>query len=304
MPPPRLVKREAVLLLSIPGDGDRMRVNKFGPTGRDVAVIGQGTWYIEAGRRSDAVAALRRGMDLGMTHIDTAEMYGSGAAEDIVGEAIAGRREGVYLVSKVLPHNASRKGTIKACEASLRRLKTDHLDCYLLHWRGSVPLSDTIAAMEELVEEGKIRAWGVSNFDADDLDEALSIADPKRIACNQVLYHLRERAIEHAVIPWCERNDVAVVAYSPFGHSDFPTPQSAGGRLLEEIGEAHGATPHQVALAFLTHRPSVFAIPKAARDSHVAQNAGAGDLILTPEELEQIDQAFPRGRKPHSLPMI
>ena len=281
-----------------------MRVNKFGSTGRDVAVIGQGTWYIEAARRADAVAALRRGIDLGMTHIDTAEMYGSGAAEEIVGEAIAGRRDEVYLVSKVLPHNASRKGTIKACEASLKRLKSAHLDCYLLHWRGSVPLTETIAAMEELAVAGKIRAWGVSNFDADDLAEALAIAGPGRIGCNQVLYHLRERAIEHAVIPWCERNNVAVVAYSPFGHNDFPAPQSPEGRLLVEIGKKHGATPHQVALAFLTRRPSVFAIPKAANQTHVAQNAAAGDLVLTREELEEIDRAFPLGRKPGSLPMI
>jgi diketogulonate reductase-like aldo/keto reductase len=281
-----------------------MRVKTFGSTGRDVSVIGQGTWYIEAARRADAVAALRHGMDLGMTHIDTAEMYGSGAAEEIVGEAIAGRRESVFLVSKVLPHNASRKGTIKACEASLKRLGTGHLDCYLLHWRGSVPLSETIAALEELVKAGKIRAWGVSNFDSDDLDEALAIAGPGKIACNQVLYHLRERAIEHAVMPWCERNDVAVVAYSPFGHNDFPSPQSAGGRVLAEIAEAHGATPHQVALAFLTRRPSVFAIPKAATEPHVTQNAGAGDLVLTPEELAREDRAFPVGRKPASLPMI
>lgn len=281
-----------------------MRANKFGPTGHDVVVIGQGTWYIEAGRRSDVVVALRRGIDLGMNHIDTAEMYGSGAAEEIVGEAIAGRRKEVFVVSKVLPHNASRKGTIKACEATLKRLKTDHLDCYLLHWRGSVPLSETIAALEELVDAGKIKAWGFSNFDADDLDEALSIVGPGRIACNQVLYHLRERAIEHAVIPWCERNDVAVVAYSPFGHNDFPTPQSSEGQLLADIGRKHGATPHQVALAFLTRRPSVFAIPKAANDAHVAQNAAAGDLVLSAEELAKIDQAFPLGRRPRSLPML
>lgn len=281
-----------------------MRVKKFGSTGRDVAVIGQGTWYIEASRRADAVAALRRGIELGMTHIDTAEMYGSGAAEEIVGEAIAGRRDGLYIVSKVLPHNASRNGTIKACEASLKRLKTSYIDCYLLHWRGSVPLTETIAAMEELVGAGKIRAWGVSNFDAGDLDEALSIAGPGRIACNQVLYHLRERAIEHDVIPWCEQNNVAVVAYSPFGHNGFPSPKSQEGQLLAVIGKKLGATPYQVALAFLTRRPPVFAIPKAANETHVVQNAAAGDLILTGEELEQIDRAFPLGRKPSSLPML
>jgi diketogulonate reductase-like aldo/keto reductase len=158
--------------------------------------------------------------------------------------------------------------------------------------------------MEELIGAGKVRAWGVSNFDADDLDEALSIAGPGRIACNQVLYHLRERAIEHAVIPWCERNNVAVVAYSPFGHNNFPAPQSSEARLLAEIGKKHGATPYQVALAFLTRRPCVFAIPKAASEAHVAQNAAAGDLALTAEELAKIDQAFPLGRRPQSLPML
>jgi len=281
-----------------------MRFNKFGSTGHKVGVMGQGTWNIEAARRAEAVAALQRGIDLGMTHIDTAEMYGSGAAEDIVGEAITGRREQVYLVSKVLPHNASRSGTIKACEASLRRLKTSYLDCYLLHWRGSVPLMETIAGMEELVRGGKIRAWGVSNFDTDDLDEAVDIAGTGRLACNQVLYHLLERAIEHAVIPWCERNDVAVVAYSPFGHNNFPSLQSPGGRVLVEIGKKHDATPHQVALAYLARRPSVFAIPKAAAGAHVTQNAAAGDLVLAPEELAKIDQAFPSGRPPRSLPML
>jgi len=281
-----------------------MRLNSFGPTGRDVAVIGQGTWNIEAARRAAAIAALRRGLDLGMTHIDTAEMYGSGAAEDIVGEAIAGRRNDVFLVSKVLPHNASRAGTLRACEQSLKWLKTDYLDCYLLHWRGSVPLAETIAAMEDLVRAGKIRSWGVSNFDADDLDEALRLAGPGRIACNQVLYHLRERAIEHEVIPWCARNDVAVVAYSPFGHSNFPAVQSPGGRVLNEIAKTHGAMPHQVALAFLTRSAAVFAIPKAADQAHVVQNAGAGDLVLAPEEISRIDAAFPLGRRPASLPMI
>ncbi len=173
----------------------------FGSTAREVAVIGQGTWYIEQADRAPAIAALRRGLDLGMTHIDTAEMYGSGAAEEFVGAAIAGRRDEVFLVSKVLPQNASRNGTIAACERSLKRLKTDRLDCYLLHWRGSHPLEDTVAAFEQLRADGKILSWGVSNFDVDDLDEVRRIAGAGRPACNQVLYHLRERAIEHAVHP-------------------------------------------------------------------------------------------------------
>src|SRR4051794_9544186 len=195
-----------------------MKFRQFGNSERDVPIIGQGTWYIERADRENAVAALRRGIDLGMTHVDTAEMYGD--AELVVAEAIAGRRDDVFLVSKVLPGNASRRGTVAACERSLKRLNTDRLDCYLLHWRGSFPLTETVAAFEELVGAGKIRAWGVSNFDVDDLDELLEIAGAGKIACNQVLYHLQERAVEHAVIPWCEAHGTAVVAYSPFGHND------------------------------------------------------------------------------------
>ncbi len=276
----------------------------FGRGGPQIAAIGQGTWYIEQGDKRSAMAALRRGLDLGLSHIDTAEMYGDGRSEEIVGEAIAGRRDDAFLVSKVLPHNASKSGTRAACERSLRYLKTDRLDCYLLHWRGPHPLAETFAAFEALKAEGKILSWGVSNFDVDDLDEALSVAGPGAIACNQVLYHLRERAIEHAVIPWCERNGVAVTAYSPFGHADFPSPGSAEGRVLGEIGAAHGATARQVALAFLTRRPGVFAIPKAAGTAHVEDNAGALHLALTEDDLARIEAAFPRGPKPRSLPML
>ena len=277
----------------------------FGSTSRDVPVIGQGTWYIDEADRAVAIAALRRGLDLGMTHIDTAEMYGSGAAETLVGEAIAGRRDEVFLVSKVLPHNASRKGTIAACERSLKRLRTDRLDCYLLHWRGSHPLEDTVAAFEQLSADGKILSWGVSNFDVDDLDEIDEIAGAGRLACNQVLYHLRERAIEHAVIPWCEENGVAVVAYSPFGHAGgFPGPNTAGGRVLKAIADRHNATPRQVALRFLTRRMSVFAIPKASNPEHAEENAGAGALHLSDAELAKIDAAFPLGPRPRSLPML
>lgn len=279
-----------------------MRKLKFGEMQCMVAVIGQGTWYIDQGDRAAAVAALRRGIDGGMTHIDTAEMYGD--AELVVAQAIAGRRDEIFLVSKVLPSNASRANTKRACERSLKRLGTDRLDCYLLHWRGSHPLEETIAAFAALQEEGKILSWGVSNFDVDDLDEALAIAGTGRIACNQVLYHLGERAIEHAVMPWCRKNDVAVVAYSPFGHDDFPTPRSAGGRVLAEIAQAHGATPRQVVLAALTRGDGVFAIPKAARAPHAQENAAAGDLRLTAAELARIDRAFPRGPRPRSLPML
>ena len=279
-----------------------MRHRQFGQHGPQVPVIGQGTWYIDHGDRKTAVAALRRGIDLGMTHIDTAEMYGD--AELVVAEAIAGRREEIFLVSKVLPSNASRRGTIIACERSLARLKTDRLDCYLLHWRGSYPLEETAAAFEQLVSAGKIRSWGVSNFDTGDLEEMLAVAGEGKIACNQVLYHLQERAIEHAVMPWCKQHGVAVVAYSPFGHNDFPSPRSKGGEVLQKIAQAHGATPRQVALSFLTREPYLFAIPKASTPEHAAENAGAGDLVLSKDEIAAIDRAFPRGPKPRSLPML
>jgi len=279
-------------------------VNKkqFGKGGPDISVIGQGTWYLDRGDRKRAIAALHRGLELGMTHIDTAEMYGD--AELVIADAIAGKRDEVFLVSKVLPSNASRRGTITACERSLKRLKTDRLDCYLLHWRGSYPLADTVAAFEELERAGKIRSWGVSNFDADDLDEILEVSGEGKIACNQVLYHLKERAIEHAVIPWCARHDVAMVAYSPFGHNDFPTPASAGGKILQKIADAHKATVRQVALAFLTRESTVFTIPKAGSAEHVAENAGAGMLTLSDSEIAALDAAFPRGAKPRCLPML
>ncbi|MGA8383071.1 MAG: aldo/keto reductase [Stellaceae bacterium] len=280
-----------------------MQRRMFGPTGREVAVIGMGTWNFEQAPRAAAIAALRRGLDLGMDHIDTAEMYGSGAAEEIIGEAIAGRRDEVFLVSKVLPHTASRAGTRTACERSLARLRTDHLDCYLLHWRGSHPLAETIAAFDELRREGKILSWGVSNFDTEDLEEALKLAGGP-IACNQVLYHLLERSIEHAVIPWCEQHKVAVVAYSPFGHARFPGPQTAGGRMLAEIAGEIGATPRQTALAFLVRRPSVFAIPKAADPQHAEENAASGDLHLSAEQVGRLDAAFPLARRQRGLPML
>jgi diketogulonate reductase-like aldo/keto reductase len=279
-----------------------MRQQPFGSNGPEVSVIGQGTWYIDRGDRTSAVAALRRGIDLGMTHIDTAEMYGD--AELVIAEAIAGRRDEIFLVSKVLPSNASRRGTVTACERSLKRLKTDRLDCYLLHWRGSYPLAETAAAFEELQSAGKIRSWGVSNFDVRDLDEMLAVAGRGRIACNQVLYHLQERAIEHAVIPWCKQHGTAVVAYSPFGHDDFPSPRSKAGEVLQTIAKSHGASPRQIALSFLTRDASVFAIPKASSEDHAAENAAAGDLVLSSDEIAVLDAAFPRGAQPRGLPML
>jgi diketogulonate reductase-like aldo/keto reductase len=276
----------------------------FGPRQQSVAWIGQGTWQMEADDRRSALAALRRGLDLGATHVDTAEMYGRGSVERLVAEAIAGRREQVFLVSKVLPENASYDGTQRACERSLLRLGTDYLDCYLLHWRGRHPLEGTVRAFETLAEQGKIRSWGVSNFGVEDLEEVRAIAGPGAIACNQVLYHLEERAIEHEVVPWCERHRVAVVAYSPFGAGRFPSPKRDGGRVLAEIAAAHGASPHQVALRFLARRPSVFVIPKASSPAHVADNAAAEALHLDDAEIARIAAAFPIGRRRRGVPML
>ena len=278
-----------------------MERHTFGSTGRPVAVIGQGTWELDKTVRTVAIDAIRAALDRGMTHIDTAEMYGD--AEYVVGQAILDRRDEVFLVSKVLPGNASRRGTKLACERSLARLATDRLDCYLLHWPGEHPLADTVTAFEELVDEGKILSWGVSNFDVPELDAALAVAGEGRIACNQVLYHLEERAIEHAVLPWCEAHGVALVGYSPFGQGKFPGARSARGRVLAEVGAAHDATPRQVALAHLVRRPSLFAIPKAADPHHVAENAGAGDLVLRAAEIGRIDAAFPIG-PPRELPTL
>lgn len=281
-----------------------MEHRRFGSTPRDVAVIGQGTWYGDGEAPASALAALRKGLDSGMTHIDTAEMYETGGAERIVGEAIAGRRDEVFLVSKVLPENASRQGTIQACERSLVRMKTDRLDCYLLHWRGSHPLQETVAAFEHLQRHGMILSWGVSNFDVPDLEEVWKLAPEGHLACNQVLYHLKQRAIEHAVIPWCEQHKVAVVAYSPFGQGSFPGPRSRGGKALQEIAEELQATPRQVALQFLLRHPGIFTIPKAATIEHVTENAGAGDFRLSLADMERIDEAFPRGPRPRTLPTL
>jgi diketogulonate reductase-like aldo/keto reductase len=281
-----------------------MQQRSWDSTRHQIPVIGQGTWNLEEASRRAAVATLRRGLDLGMTHIDTAEMYGAGEAERMVGEAIAGRRDEVFLVSKVLPQNASRAGTRTACERSLTRLGTDRLDCYLLHWRGRYALEETVAGFEDLLRTGLIHSWGVSNFDVDDLEELQGLAGGTACACNQVLYNLEERAIEHGVLPWCERHRITVTAYSPFGHGRFPSPQSTRGRVLADVAAAHAATPRQVALAFLTRRPSVVAIPKASTIAHTEENAAAGDLQLTESEIHSIDAAFPLGSRPQVLPTL
>lgn len=265
--------------------------------------VGQGTWQMERDDRREAIAALRRGLDLGLNHIDTAEMYGSGEVERLVGEAIAGRRDEVFLASKVLPSHASYEGTIAACEASLARLGTDRLDLYMLHWPGTHPLEETFRAFAKLLEDGKILRFGVSNFDEKELEAAIAITGPGVLACNQVLYHLQERAIEHVVMPWCQRNDVPVVAYSPFGSGRFPSPASAGGRALAAVAERHETTVYAVALARLAAQSGTWVIPKASRVSHVEDNARARELELTDEDCAELDTAFPRGRR-RALPFL
>lgn len=271
----------------------------FGGLG-DVPVVGQGTWEMQADRGA-SLAALRRGLDLGLTHVDTAEMYGDGACEEIVAEAMAGRRERVFLVSKVLPENASRAGTVRACEQSLRRLKTDHLDCYLLHWRGSHPLAETLAGFDELIAAGKIRGFGVSNFDVDDIEELARLAPLERCACNQVLLHLEQRYAEGALLQRCSQHGLTLVAYSPFGQGRLIRPgRDAAARraVLDDVARAQGGTAHAVALAFLLRSPGVVVIPKASQVAHVEDNAAAARVVLTDEQLARIDAAFPRsGRR-------
>lgn len=276
---------------------------RFGPLEALVPNVGQGTWNLEKDDPREAIAALKRGIDLGLIHIDTAEMYGAGEVEKMVAKAIAHRRDEVFLVSKVLPSNASRGGTKAACERSLERLRTDRLDCYLLHWPGSHPLEDTLASFEDLRRAGKVLSYGVSNFDENLLREATLIAGPDKIACNQVLYHLEERHADAGLVQSCEEFGMAFVSYSPFGSGSFPPSASRGGKVLDKVARAHGATPRQVALAFLTRRPSMFAIPKSSSPSHTEENAGALDLKLERDELEAIDAAFPVRRR-RELPTL
>jgi diketogulonate reductase-like aldo/keto reductase len=251
-----------------------------------VPVLGIGTWKMEHDDRASAIAAIRRAVELGMTHVDTAELYGSGRVETLVGEALAGLRDRVFLVSKVLPNNASYEGTLRACEQTLKRLRTDYLDCYLLHWREDKPIADTFRAFDKLRADGKIKAWGVSNFDHEDLAEAVGLVGEGVIACNQVAYHLGNRTIEHHVIPWCEQHEVAVVAYSPFGSGSFRST-----RELDAIAKRVGATPRQLVLAFVTRRPSVLAIPKSSDVTHIEELARTVELDAA--TLAEIDALFP-----------
>ncbi len=279
---------------------------KFAATAVEVPVIGQGTWHIEGNRDKErrSIETLRLGLDLGMTHIDTAEMYGNGRAEELVGEAIAGRRTEVFLVSKVLPSNASYKGTLDACHRSLKRLKTEWLDLYLLHWPGRYPVAETMRALEELATAGEVRSIGVSNFDVEGIREAQRGLRRERLACNQVLYHLLERGIERKLIPYCKSQGIAVVAYSPFGQERFPKEPSAGGSVLAAIGERHGCSPRQVALNFLTRDPDVFAIPKAGTPEHVRENSGGAGWELSAQDVAEIDRAFPAPDRDVPLAML
>lgn len=277
-----------------------MRKTKL-PSGTAVPVLGQGTWYMgdEAHRRADEIASLRLGLDLGMTLIDTAEMYGDGASEKLVGEAIAGRRDEVFLVSKVLPSNASRSGTIAACERSLRRLGTDCIDLYLLHWRGRTPFAETIAAFEALQDAGKIRHWGVSNMDVDDMREIARAPGGDAMATNQVLYNLTRRGIEFDLLPQAQARGLPLMAYSPIEQgrlTEYPE--------VQDIADRHGVTPAQVALAWVLRQEGVIAIPKAGTPEHVRENRAALELQLTAEDLEELDDMFPPPDGPESLEMI
>jgi diketogulonate reductase-like aldo/keto reductase len=270
----------------------RVRTAAFGPTGIDVPVIGQGTFGIgEREGPAAAEGALRAGLDLGLVHVDTAEIYGDGRVEEIVGRAIAGRRDEVFLASKVWPTNASRLGTLRSCEASLRRLRTDHLDLYLLHRPGPSPMAETFAAFESLIEAGKIRAWGVSNFGPRDLLRAVATAGPGNIACNQVSYHLDARWAEGRLSALCATNGIALVAYSPLGGGTLPDPASPRGRVLAAVAAEAGISPAAAALAFLTRRPHVFAIPRSSREHHLRENASGG-FMLSPSQVERLDRAF------------
>jgi len=271
------------------------------PDGKKIPALGQGTWHM--GERDGAAkaeaAALRLGVDLGMTLIDTAEMYGNGGAEEVVAEAIAGQRDKIFLVSKVYPHNASRDGVPAACARSLGRLKTDRLDLYLLHWRGSHPLAETVGAFEKLREAGKIRAWGVSNFDVNDMQELMRLKAGAACATNQVLYHPDSRGIEYDLLPWCAEHRIPVMAYSPIGQAGRLLRSAA----LREVAKRHDATPAQIAIAWGLRHPHVISIPKAVDPAHVRQNAAAGEIVLTEEDLAAIDAEHPPPRRKQSLEM-
>ncbi|GAA4043245.1 aldo/keto reductase [Sphingomonas rosea] len=270
------------------------------PGGEQVPMLGQGTWMMgeRPERRADEMAALQAGVELGMTLVDTAEMYGEGAAEELIGEALGHRRDELFLVSKAYPHHASRTALPRACEASLARLGTDRIDLYLLHWRGSVPLADTVEAMERLQEAGKIRHWGVSNLDTDDMEELLE-AGGEGCATDQILYNLTRRGPEQALMPWLAAHRIPVMAYSPVEQGRL-----LGHARLAAIASRLGATPAQVALAWAMRGEDVIAIPKAGTPEHVRENRAAADLVITPDELAALDAAFPVPARPVALEML
>ena len=265
------------------------------PSGRRMPVLGQGTWRMgeDPGRRESEIAALRLGLDLGMNLIDTAEMYGEGGAEEVVGEAIADRRDDVFIVSKVYPHNATLRGALEACERSMRRLKTDYIDVYLLHWRGDVPLAETLEAFQLLREQGSIVDYGVSNFDVADMEEAFALPGGDEIVTNQVLYSLLHRGIEWDLIPWSRERQMPIMAYSPVGHNAAEQKRVFDNRTVKEIAARHNVTAAQVVLAWFFRQPDVVVIPKAGRPEHIRQNREAHDLQLTVRDFEELDQAFP-----------
>jgi diketogulonate reductase-like aldo/keto reductase len=271
--------------------------------GKRVPVLGQGTWRMGESNSASAgeVAALRLGIELGMSLIDTAEMYGNGGAEEIVAEAIHGQHQGVFVVTKVYPHNASRVELPKACERSLKRLRIDAIDLYLLHWRERTPpLHDTVHAFEKLRAAGKIKRWGVSNFDVDDMEELLSLEPGRKCAANQVLYNLQNREIEFDVLPWSQTNKIPIMAYSPVGHSG----QLLRNTTLKKIAQSHNATPTQIALAWGLCQPGMLAIPKASKQEHVRDNARSIEIKLTKEDLAELDREFPPPKSKKSLPML
>ena len=277
------------------------------PSGSRMPMLGQGTWNMgeDPAARAAEVAALRLGLDLGVTLIDSAEMYGEGGAEEVVGEAIAGRRDEVFLVSKVYPHNADRRGVQAACERSLRRMRVDCIDLYLLHWRGNVPLAETLEAFVRLREQGKIRDFGVSNFDLDDMLEASQLPGGELVATDQVLYNLAQRGIEWDLLPWCRERRIPVMAYSPLESDPASQAGLLGKPQLQAVARRHGVTPAQVALAWLLRQDGVVVIPKAVRPQHVRENRAALDLALalTAEDLAQLDAGFPTPRRRQPLAM-
>lgn len=277
------------------------------PSARSIPVLGQGTWMMgdDRSQRRSEIEALRLGLDLGMTLIDTAEMYGEGKAEELIGEAIKGYdRKDIFIVTKVYPHNASRRGAVEACARSLRRLQTDYIDLYLLHWRGNVPLLETLEAFQSLKEKGEIRGYGVSNFDVDDMEEAFSLTGGEAFATNQVLYNLAHRGIEWDLMPWCRRRDIPIMAYSPLGNNAAEQHEIFRDRNIKTVAARHDVTPAQIALAWLLRHPDIVVIPKASRSEHVRANRAALDIQLSDRDLKELDQTFPAPHRKTSLEML